>query len=430
MRGLGAGLRLALFCHLAVCGETQAQKPIGRPAALSPSTPGLAAPPYRQELISFHKSLVEIESVTGNEQTVGEFLTRQLGSWGYQTETQAIPMKPTDAGARESGTRFNVLAYPGSPSSRGWQGWKPKVLVTSHIDVVPPHIPYSIDLDPGANVTSDTVIRGRGSVDAKASVAAQLIAVRELIASKAIDGSDVMFLFVVGEEADGIGMRSFSRSLQDASPAHPGFDAVIFGEPTENKLACGHKGLITCTTMAKGRAGHSGYPWLGKSANEVLMRGLLAVLDAELGSSDEFGNTTVNVGLMSGGVAANVIPESARASIVVRVAIGPQSEGHSVVRQKIEDTLQDVDPEALSLDCKDGNGYGVVACNCEVEGFEPIVVNYGTDVPNLVGNHTRYLYGPGSILVAHSDHEELRVQDLETAVEGYKKLVKHALTKR
>ncbi|KAL8366717.1 hypothetical protein RB595_010530 [Gaeumannomyces hyphopodioides] len=422
MRVLRAGLRLALFCQLAACGGPQAQKPIGHPSALSPSPSGLAPPPYRQELLSLHKSLVEVESITGNEQAVGEFLTRQLESWGYHTETQAIPIQSALDGARET-IRFNVLAYPAASSSRA------KLLVTSHIDVVPPHIPYSTDLEPGADFTSETTIRGRGSVDAKASVAAQLIAVRELIASKAINGSDVMFLFVVGEEVDGIGMRFFSRSLQDLSPAHPGFDAVIFGEPTENKLACGHKGLITCTATAEGQAGHSGYPWLGKSANEFLMRGLLAVLDADLGSSDGFGNTTVNVGLMSGGVAANVIPKSAHASIVVRVAIGPQSDGHNIVRQRIESALQDIDSEALSLSCKDGNGYGVVACNCDVEGFESIVVNYGTDVPNLAGNHTRYLYGPGSILVAHSDHEELRVRDLETAVEGYKKLVKHALTK-
>lgn len=57
------------------------------------------------------------------------------------------------------------------------------------------------------------------------------------------------------------------------------------------------------------------------------------------------------------------------------------------------------------------------------------MVNYGTDIPSLKGNHTRYLYGPGSILVAHGARENLTVGDLETAVEGYKKLILHALKK-
>ena len=48
-------------------------------------------------------------------------------------------------------------------------------------------------------------------------------------------------------------------------------------------------------------------------------------------------------------------------------------------------------------------------------------------MPNLAGNHTRYLYGPGSILVAHGADEALKLKDLEAAVEGYKKLILHAL---
>jgi len=60
-------------------------------------------------------------------------------------------------------------------------------------------------------------------------------------------------------------------------------------------------------------------------------------------------------------------------------------------------------------------------------GFETIVVNYGTDIPSLKGDHKRYLYGPGSILMAHSDHEHLKISDLEEAVKGYKALIEHSL---
>jgi acetylornithine deacetylase len=60
-------------------------------------------------------------------------------------------------------------------------------------------------------------------------------------------------------------------------------------------------------------------------------------------------------------------------------------------------------------------------------GFETAVMNYGTDIPALNGNHKRYLYGPGTILVAHSDHEHLKISDLEEAVEGYKVLILESL---
>ena len=56
-----------------------------------------------------------------------------------------------------------------------------------------------------------------------------------------------------------------------------------------------------------------------------------------------------------------------------------------------------------------------------------MIANYGTDVPNLDGDHVRYLYGPGSILVAHGDDEGLQVKELEDAVEGYRKLILHAV---
>jgi acetylornithine deacetylase len=237
------------------------------------------------------------------------------------------------------------------------------VLVTSHIDVVPPYIPYHIS-DTPSYVTSSTAIRGRGSVDAKASVAAQITAVEELLNAEEIDWRDVMLLFVVGEEVNGDGMRHFSSAIQQLHPPLE-FDAVIFGEPTQNKLACGHKGHMTCSINARGKAGHSGYPWLGKSATAMLVNALDKILETNLGSSDRFGNTTVNIGILEGGVAANVIPEKASAQLAIRVATGTQSTGSGAVKKKVEEILAEVDPD-LSMECDDG--YGVVECDCEVDG--------------------------------------------------------------
>ncbi|KAI1184651.1 Zn-dependent exopeptidase [Nemania serpens] len=386
---------------------------IGRSSESEPE-----APSYRAELVSLHQSLVETASVTYAENAVGSFLVDYLTARDFVAKLQFLP--PSNAsngeGEGDSKPRFNVLAWPG-PTRQP----TPSVLVTSHIDTVPPHIPYSRS-DPEPN--GDTVIAGRGSVDAKASVAAQITAIVELLAAKRIDPGAVMLAFVVGEERSGDGMRYFSDALASMKP--PGdFKAVIFGEPTEGKLACGHKGFFGCTITAHGKAGHSGYPWLGKSATEVLMRGLVKILDTDLGSSEVFGNTTVNVGTIEGGVALNVIPEVAVARIAGRVAIGPEADGGRIVTERVGDVLRGVDADAFEVDCV--NGYGVVKCACDVPGFETVTVNYGTDVPNLKGNHARYLYGPGSILVAHGADEAIRLRDLEAGVEDFKKLILHTV---
>ncbi|KAH8713823.1 Peptidase M20 domain-containing protein [Beauveria bassiana] len=402
-----------------------------------------AIPPYRTKLLALHRDLVSIDSVTGRENEVGEFLVAHLEKNGYQTSRQVLPNRSDTPADRP---RFNVLAWPKRKATSLEDVSAPRLLVTAHIDTVPPHIPYSID---SGEVTVDTKIHGRGSSDTKGAVAAQIVALDELLAEERVRPEDVMLLYVVGEEEGGDGMRHFSRvlnarcngddgaasaSASDAAallqrlPLATGFDAAIFGEPTEGKLARGHKGLIICTVKARGLAGHSGYPWLGKSANELLVRALQGLLDGDLGSSERFGRTTVNVGVMRGGVAGNVIPEAAEATLVLRVATGPQADGHEQVKQRMLEILRDVDAEAFTVEW--GASFGAVPCDYDVEGFETCVVNFGTDVPGLEGNHARYLYGPGSILVAHADHEHLTVGDMDRAVVDYKKLIEHALARK
>ncbi|KAG5926552.1 hypothetical protein E4U42_003175 [Claviceps africana] len=379
-----------------------------------------AAPSYRHELLHLHKQLVSIPSISGDENAVGNFLVEYLAERGYHAELQIV--RALHHGTAEGKERFNVLAWKGQREPEA----SPRIVVSSHIDVVPPHIPYAIE---SGQVTKNTMIKGRGSVDAKGSVASMITALNQLHRSRSIETNDVMLLFVVGEETTGDGMQAFSDSLSRGGIGgkHPfsHFEAVIFGEPTENKLACGHKGGLFCDIVAKGVPGHSGYPWLGKSANELMVRAMAKVLDADLGSSDLYGNTTFNIGRFDGGVANNVIPERAKVKFAARVAIGPESSGHKFVKEKVERILEELDKDAFEMTCT--HGYGFVESNCNVDGFEKITVNYGTDIPNLAGNHTRYLYGPGNILVAHGARENLTVADLEEAVEGYQRLILHAL---
>lgn len=394
--------------------------------AQGPLDSNSSAPPYRDSLISLHKSLVDFNSTTGSEADVGDFLIDYLVEQGFAAERQILPS------SNNSAVRFNVVAWPASSQSNS-----SKVLVTSHIDTVPPYIPYS--RSGSEPPEAETVIAGRGTVDAKGSVASQIIAVRDLLSTGGVTSDDVVLVYVVGEERTGDGMIYFSN-VTSQQPNPP--KAAIFGEPTEGLLACGHKGGLGCTVTAHGRSGHSGYPWLFESATELLMRAMVQVIDADLGTSERYGNTTTNVGLMSGGIAINVVPDVATAGIVVRVGIGPELEGGEIVKARIRDILTRIDDEAFNFQC-DVRGHGAIETNCDVDGkslekigsfqaycflgFETTVVNYGTDIPAFRGDHTRYLYGPGSILVSHGPDEAITLGELETAVEDYKRLILHAV---
>jgi len=405
---LSYSLGLAFYTSVALAlrvDPVDTKSPLGRDVSNAPS--------YRSHLIDLHRDLVSIKSTSGLEEDVGAFLTDYFLEKGWMSTLQVVPPRDNTPSGSD---RMNVVAWPDSDKSP-----TPKVLLTSHIDTVPPHIPYDIE---DGEITKQTRISGRGSVDAKASVASMIVALEQLIEAEDVQSDDVMLLFVVGEEVSGDGMRFFNTSLDDMDPK-PEFEAVIFGEPTENKLACGHKGALFCSLDVQGIGGHSGYPWLGKSATELLVRAMKEVLDADLGSSKEYGNTTVNLGRLEGGVAENVIPEHAHAGLMIRVALGPKETGGKVVQERIQAILDGIDQEAFDLVCS--QSYGFVEAECAVDGFESIVVNYGTDMPNLDGDFTRYLYGPGTIFVAHGPHENVTVGDLESAVEGYQRLVMHAL---
>jgi acetylornithine deacetylase len=374
-------LSLALTSLAAV-----SQSPISELTTLDPTS--------SKELLHLHRKLVEIESITHNEQHVGDWLASYLKDLDYTVEKQHIAKN-----------RFNILAYGKKRETT--------ILVSSHIDTVPPFWPYYY------NETSG-MIGGRGSVDAKGSVAAQIIAVQGL-RKHLFD--DISLLFVVGEEQGGDGMRNFSDWEHRPSP---NYDIAIFGEPTEGKLVCGHKGMLGFALKATGKAAHSGYPWLGASANDIMVEALGALLELRehLPWSEKYGNTTMNFGRIEGGVAANVVAETASANIATRLAAGTPDVVKGLIINALKDAKANAQQQGGDLDIDwASEGYAPVEIDCDLEGFETLTVNYGTDVPLLKGDHKRYLYGPGSIFVAHSDHEALKKSELEQAVLDYRRLI-------
>ena len=382
--------------------------------------------------LSFHRDIVQIPSISKHEANVGSFIAEFLEAHNFTVVKQPVPTNSNNEKAP-----FNVFAYPSGSTPEDSQ-----ILLTSHIDVVPPYIPYSVrkgNATNSANKTQDSdsmIVSGRGSVDAKANVAAQVFAALERLSES--PSTPLALLFVVDEEADAMGMRTFSANRTLYDPENSKYRGIIFGEPTDGALVSGHKGALGFTVRSTGRAAHSGYPWLGSSAISSILPAL-SVLDklgdippreGGLPSSKKYNQTTVNIGLMEGGVASNVVPASANATGLVRLAAGTHEDAAEIITCAVRRSVAEIKDANVTVEFQrddKGNllGYPPQDLDTDVSGFPIAAVNYGTDIPNLqvASNVKRYLYGPGSIHVAHSDHEALTVGELKDAVKGYKRLI-------
>lgn len=401
------------------------QQPLGGPS--SPSLPSYSQAQLNNiindsPLLSLHRRLVEIESISGNENKIGLDIKLFLESHNFTVVEQEVPPVKGQEKNRE---RLNIYAVPKSLTL------PPTILLTSHIDTVPPFIPYSVHQDDSTRDPEDLVISGRGSVDAKGSVAAQVFAALETLAENPT--ASIGLLFVVGEEIGGDGMKVFSDSPLNQND----LKTIIFGEPTEAALVAGHKGMLGFQVVAHGSAAHSGYPWLGKSAVSAILPALARVdilgdIPAEEGglpASPKYGPTTLNIGKIRAGVATNVVPSEAMADVAVRLAEGTPSEAREIIRHAVEDATRDVEAEVVVDFTSHQESYPPQDLDYDVDGFDVTTVNYGTDVPNLKvrPGTKRYLYGPGSIFVAHGDNEALTVRQIKEAVVGYKKLIQAAM---
>lgn len=268
------------------------------------------------------------------------------------------------------------------------------VTLSTHIDTVPPFIPPR---------RTGRVLHGRGACDAKGIAASMIVAAERLRAR----GEAVGLLFVVGEEVTHDGAHAANAW---AASHKPGSRYLINGEPTESTLAVGTKGASRLIVRTEGKAAHSAYPHLGRSATAALVN-LLAELDSlELPRDDLLGETTVNIGSISGGVADNVMAPSAEARLMMRLVtpldtVQPIFERWAKGRATLEWSIT-VPPVRLGV----------------LDGFSTSVAAFATDIPELTNWGTPYLFGPGSIHVAHTDDEHVDVDELARAADAYERL--------
>lgn len=324
---------------------------------------------------------IDIASVTGNEADYADALARRLEADGLSVERQEL-----------APGRFNVLA----------RAEEPEVVFCTHIDTVPPWIGPS---------RKGSVVHGRGACDAKGPALAMIEAFQGLHAA---GEKRVGFLFTVGEETDGAGAQLADEKLAD--PWKPRF--TIVGEPTDNRFVRGGKGVYKCVLHGHGVAGHSSQP-IGPSAVHELVDSIASMLKDEWGQHEVLGPGTINFGQIEGGVAANVVAAHARAIVLVRAVEEPEVVEERLRRHLGENVELEIDKsygpiEFLVPDC--------------AEGDTPVIA-FGTDAPFLRRWGQPLLYGPGSIIDAHTDHEKLTQASFEQAVADYATVARELLAK-
>jgi acetylornithine deacetylase len=329
------------------------------------------------DLVRLTRQLVDIESITGNEAAVAEFLAGVLSASGYHVELMPV-----------EGRRSNIYATPAESP-------RPPLVFSTHLDTVPPFISSSED---------EEKIYGRGACDAKGIIAAQVAAARRLRS----EGLAAGLLFLVGEERDSLGARV-------ANQRSPGVRFLINGEPTENKVAVASKGTLRVEVVAHGRLAHSAYPHLGESATEKLVRALDRLLAMPLPSDPEIGSTTFNIGLLEGGRAPNVIPDHARAHLLYRL-ISPTEE----LKQQIVAAVGDLAAVEFGLEIPFARLH-------PMDGIPSMVAAFTTDIPALTNWGRPLLLGPGSIHVAHTEGEYVEKKQLHDAVDLYCSIARRLL---
>ena len=190
---------------------------------------------------------------------------------------------------------------------------------------------------------------------------------------------------------------------------------LINGEPTENKIATSSKGVLRLLLTAKGKMAHSAYPELGESAIDKLLTALQRLRAMELPVDPEAGPCTLNIGLIDGGRATNVIADHARAQLLYRL-VGPSE----ALRQQITKQVEGLAEAEFVLEIP-------FMKLRTVAGIESMVAKFTTDIPALSRWGTPVLIGPGSIHVAHTEREYISKKQLHEAVDLYCKIARQLL---
>jgi len=366
----------------------------------------------KQETVELLQRLIQIRSSNppGNEDRIAAFIKAYLSQKGISV-TQ-LPL--------EEGRSSLVARIPGKqPGS---------IVLCGHMDTVDAH-EEKWTVSPFAGQIKEDKIWGRGSADMKSGVAVILELAKLIAQSNFIPRKNLALVFTADEEKAYRGARSVVQSglIDDA-------EFLVITEPTAGQVLPGQKGELWVEATFSGKAAHGALPELG--TNSILPASSFCLQLAE--ESERFkavpgrGQTTLNIGQITGGWQVNIVPDTTRVALDFRVVSEPdksqaldlvQTLGTQVASQvgaQFSMRIMSDNPPIISdLDHPHARDFLRVAgrpTSC-AEGMTlaPYYTDAGVIVPAL--NIPVVLYGPGDISQAHRPDEYLSLDYLYAALE-------------
>ena len=363
--------------------------------------------------IRLFKEMLEINSTSGGERELADFLAERL-----LTNCNVVERFDVEAMADDAPKGFGV------PQNLLFSWGVPRLLFCTHLDTVPPYIRPEFD---------EHVAFGRGTCDAKGQIFAMWEACKAL---EAKGYKDFGLLLLAGEETGSFGAKAFREQ-------HIGADWVVVGEPTDNCMATAAKGTKSFEVTFEGKAFHSGYPEYGQSAILFFNDFVNALRSIRFPSDEDLGETTFNIGKLSSDNPQNILSPSLTCRVYFRTTFqtdemvcnimknmaGPEAKlrfGRPRVQDGSDIVAKDVAPWQMAMKIKAFGGDAPTRFEV-FDGFASKPVSFGSDAPQLTNCQHKILCGPGSILVAHRPDEHIRLEEIEKAIANYIRIAEQIL---
>ncbi len=381
------------------------------------------------DVVELASRLVAIPSVNGQEGALAAFLAEWLERAGLQVELEEVaPGRP------------NVLAvWPAAEWEHGQLG----LLFHAHTDTVPAH---GME-DAFSGRVDDGHIWGRGAVDQKGGLAAAAVALATFAQRSRATSVPVGLAAVIDEESEHRGSMALAQSGLRAQRA-------IITEPSGLRVVVGCKGTVPLRVRVHGRAAHGARPWLGVNAVEKAMLLAQKMLDMQAPEIELAGlgavRGTINLGVMQGGVAYNIVPDCCELWFDRRTVPG---EDQAQVLAQVQAMIRDLGAQdgELRVDVEIARPDWHWKAIAE-RGLKPTLVPPDSGIVEwIAGHHTRITgsapqhyftdgysemdflvndmaiptvqYGPGDSRLCHTDQERLAISDLVTCTEVYLSLI-------
>ncbi len=376
----------------------------------------------QQDLIDFTKSLIRIKSLSGKEEEIIHFIANKMKTLGYEEV---------------------IIDAMGNLVGRIGSGGK-SILIDSHVDVVSVNDEAEWDVPPFDGTIKDGRLYGRGAVDMKSGLAASIYA---SVLAKRLGFTSGKTIYVscsvLEEECDGENLKHLFKEL-NLKP-----DYVVICEPSDNKIALGHRGKAQIIVKTRGVSAHSSAPEKGMNAVFEMAQIIHRVeqTNAALMQQDGPKRSLALSRISSTSASINAIPSECEIYLDRRMAPG---ETEAAVKQEMDQLIEgknatweigtlhrnswtgkEIEYEpfhlAWKIDLHHELTQACIAAYSENYGSEPVEFDFWDFSTNAVTPVSMGIptigFGPGESKLAHMVNENCAVQQIIDACKFYTRLI-------